>query len=94
MIALLQLFHSPTRVELLAEVLATKLCEAGGGYPYSYGAAGPPFGDFNMEQQASIVEDWWAGRHSQTRQLGEIPPKDLNSPYFRYVNGNIRIGQY
>eukprot|EP00877_Chromochloris_zofingiensis_P001670 jgi/Chrzof1/11503/UNPLg00435.t1 len=89
-----QLFHSPTRVELLAEVLATKLCEAGGGYPYSYGAAGPPFGDFNMEQQASIVEDWWAGRHSQTRQLGEIPPKDLNSPYFRYVNGNIRIGQY
>ena len=67
-------------IAFLADALATRICEATGGHPYEYGPAGPAFGDFNIEQQAQIVQDWFA--------LGMDP----SSPYFRYIDGNIRRG--
>ncbi|MFI1034253.1 hypothetical protein [Streptomyces sp. NPDC020951] len=80
-----QIEHTPMDLALLADALASKICEAGGGNPYTYGDAGPAYGDFNLEQQAQIVSDWFAGRRGT--------PKDLNSPYFRYVQ-NVQRGQY
>ncbi|MGM9473435.1 hypothetical protein ACS5PJ_15710 [Pseudarthrobacter sp. YS3] len=82
-----QIAHTPMDLALLADALASKICEAGGGNPYTYGAAGQPYGDFNLEEQAQIVSDWFSGRKSP-------PPMDTNSPYFPYIAQNIRTGQY
>ena len=81
-----QIAHTPMELALLADALASKVCEAGGGNPYTYGDAGAPYSDFNLEQQAQIVSDWFAGRKGAAM--------DTNSPFFRYVAQNIRTGQY
>jgi hypothetical protein len=74
-----QIYHT-IYAAWLADVLATRICQATGGDPYEYGPAGPPFGDFNIEQQAQIVQDWFGGG------------MDLSSSYFQYIEGNIRKG--
>jgi hypothetical protein len=60
---------------------------------YDYGPAGPPFGDFGLEAQAQIVQDWFAGRRQHNGPLNN-PQMDPTSPYYRYIVGNIRLGQY
>ncbi|PEK11720.1 hypothetical protein CN683_24590 [Bacillus toyonensis] len=82
-----QIAHTPMDLTLLADALASKICEVSGGNPYTYGAAGPDYGSFNLEQQAQIVSDWFAGKQTGIE-------KDINSPYFRYILNNIRTGQY
>lgn len=93
-----QIAHTPMDLALLADALASKVCEAQGSAnaddpnsPYHYDSAGPEFGSFNLEQQAEIISDWFAGR-PRSGQTGI--PKDENSPYYRYVVNNIRAGQY
>ena len=69
---------------------------------YSYGPAGPQWSSFGSEQQASIVDEWFAGdlfppdeRKVQRQRTcprmhhdqGERP-----NPYFRYIRDNIRAG--
>jgi hypothetical protein len=56
---------------------------------YAYGRAGPSFsGGFNLEQQASIVDQWFGG---SKRQQGWGPMKESDdNPYFRYIRDNIR----
>lgn len=75
----------------MADAFATKVREATGGHPYSYGPVGPAYREFNLEQQTQIVQDWFAGRQPAGTP-GE--PCDANNPYFRYVNENIRTGSY
>jgi hypothetical protein len=90
-----QIHHTRMDISLLADAFASKVCEAGGGNPYEYGPEGPAFGDFNLEQQASIVADWFAGRAPGSGGfLGGITrqPQDTSSPYFRYIEHNIRVG--
>jgi len=82
-----QIAHTPMDLALLADALASKICEASGSNPYRYGDAGQPYGKFNLEQQAQIVSDWFSGRRTGVA-------KDSNSPYFRYVLHNIRTGQF
>lgn len=81
-----QFAHTPKELALLADALASKICEAAGGNPYTYGEPDRPYGDFNLEQQAQIVSDWFSGRKNP-------PAQDTNNPYFRYVAQNIRTGQ-
>ena len=80
-------------IAFLADALATRLCEATGSNPYVYGPAGPPYSDFNIEQQAQIVEDWFAGNDPVTKQQNR-PQMDESSPYFRYIEDNVRRGEY
>ena len=55
--------------------------------------AGPDYSSFNLEQQAQIVSDWFAGAvQSGSNQTGIS--KDINSPYFQYINANVRIGRF
>jgi hypothetical protein len=54
---------------------------------YRYGPPGRDFGRFNLEQQASIVDDWFGG--SGEMQFGNGPANE-ESPYFRYIRDNIR----
>ncbi|WP_067816116.1 hypothetical protein [Actinomadura kijaniata] len=65
--------------------------------PYRYGPAGEPWRFYGLEEQAAIVEEWWAG--TTYRSAGEFPPgavrprKSENDPYFRYISENIRMGE-
>jgi hypothetical protein len=88
-----QIQHS-TDLGFLADGLATKVCEMTGDSPYVYPPAGPDFSSFGLEQQAQVISDWWAGAVSIEggRQTGI--PADVNSPYFRYINDNVRVGRF
>jgi hypothetical protein len=54
---------------------------------YRYGAPGRDFGSFNLEQQASIVDEWFGA--TGPMQSG-YPRESKESPYFRYIRDNIR----
>jgi uncharacterized protein with LGFP repeats len=87
-----QINHSKIELGLLADALASKVCEATGGNPYAYGPAGPDYSTFNLEQQAQMVSDWYSGAvPAGTNQSST--PKDTSSPYFPYVN-EVRLGKF
>ncbi|MDQ0948615.1 hypothetical protein QFZ24_002538 [Streptomyces phaeochromogenes] len=73
------------------------LDKMGGSASYRYGPAGPPWREFGIEAQASIVDQWYAG--STTKSVGGFPPNFARSkrseddPYFRYIADNIRLGE-
>jgi len=81
-------------LSLLADAFASKICEGGGGDPYVYGPAGPDYGNFNLEQQAQIVSDWFVGQNSKPGSNQTSTPRDENSPYFRYIVGHVRTGRF
>jgi hypothetical protein len=88
-----QIEHASMDVALLADAFASKVCEATGGDPYAYANAGPEYSSFNLEQQAQIVSDWFAGAvPTGSNQTGK--KQDIDSPYFRYVAENVRIGRF
>jgi hypothetical protein len=88
-----QIHHSSIDLTLLADALASKVCEATGNSPYVYGPAGTDYSSYNLEQQAQIISDWFAGA-VPTGSNQSSTPKDITSPYFRYVNENVRIGRF
>lgn len=88
-----QIEHTNMDISLLADAFSSKVCEATGGNPYAYAHAGPEYASFNLEQQAQIVSDWFAGTVPPgTNQTGIA--KDIDSPYFRYIAENLRIGRF
>jgi len=55
--------------------------------PYQYGPPGQPWSSFNMEAQGAIVDQWFGGNGKQG------PARmSLDSPYFGYINNNLRLG--
>jgi hypothetical protein len=59
-----------------------------------YGPAGPPWSSFTQEQQAKIVDHWFAGQTvwARPRPASRLP-MDPNDPYFTYIANNIRMGE-
>jgi hypothetical protein len=86
-----QIDHAGSDLGLLCDALSTKVCEATGESPYTYGPAGTEYGAFSIEQQAQIVQDWFSGTMCGN-QTGI--QKDINSPYFRYIQDNLRVGRF
>ena len=74
-----QITHTPLEVAWLADAFATQLRNQSTDQymvgPYD----GRPWENYNLEQQAVIVETWWESQHA-------------DDPFFRYVEGNIRLG--
>jgi hypothetical protein len=74
------------------------LAKLQGSSAYRYGPAGPPFGKFGLEAQATLVEQWFSGTGGKatTKILGrdQSPPvgERQDDPYFGYIQNNIRIG--
>lgn len=87
-----QIQHTNMDLSLLADAFASKVCEATGSNPYAYGSAGAEYSSFNLEQQAQIVSDWFAGAVPPGSNQTGIA-KDTSSPYFRYINDGVRIGR-
>ncbi len=59
------------------------ICNGAVDSGYDPGPAGPPWHSFGIEAQASIVDRWFGG----------TPPMDPDDQYFRYIIGNVRIGE-
>jgi hypothetical protein len=63
-------------------------CEVlGGTQTYDPGPAGGDWNSFGLEQQATMVDRWFAGALDSQTQM------DDKSAYFRYIRDNIRVGQ-
>jgi hypothetical protein len=74
---------------LMCEAIGAQSTTLGGNIDvYRYGAAGQALSEFNPEQRASIVDDWFAGSGEQAG-FGRAVEDDRN-PNFRYVRDNIR----
>jgi hypothetical protein len=67
---------------------------------YSYSDAGPSWNEFNLEQQASIVDQWFAGNRGPVGRQSSFEPLSehegggpfASNPYWRYVRDNVRAG--
>lgn len=92
-----QIQHAGIDLSLLADALASKVCEATGGNPYTYGPAGTDYSSLNLEQQAQTVSDWFT-RHftkdNPTENYGLNSAAATSDPYFRYVTDNVRVGRF
>jgi hypothetical protein len=55
---------------------------------YAYGAPGPPWSSFNLEQQAQIVNQWFAGDGNSV-SFGAM---STANPYYQYIADNILTG--
>ncbi len=80
-----QVQHSTFTAGWICDGLLTQAFDA---QPYAVGPAGPPWSGFGLEAQAAIVDQWYQGNASNNN-IG----LNLSSPYFRYVMGNLRVGQ-
>ena len=88
------LIHELTHVWQIQRSLLPEgfLCDAAllqlknefGDSVYDY-TSGEQWSTYNLEQQAQIVDDWFRGVDSHVGRT-------LGSPLFRYVNGNVRLG--
>lgn len=75
---------------LMCDAVATSATTVGGNMgAYEYGAPDQAFSDFNPEQQASIVDDWFAGSGDRQKDFNPKEQSDAN-PYWRYIRDNIR----
>ena len=68
---------------------------------YRYGPAGGSWRSFGTEQQASLVDEWFAGSNNPNKSSPQqgFPPMHSDdqgqpnqNPYFRYIRDNIRTG--
>ena len=75
---------------LMCDAVAASATTVGGNMGvYEYGAPDQAFSDFNPEQQASIVDDWFAGSGERQKDFNAKEQSDVN-PYWRYIRDNIR----
>jgi hypothetical protein len=86
-----QITHSTFLPGTMCNGIANQLGTLGGDMSvYHYGPAGPRWDSFNLEQQGSVVDEWFAGRGEQS-PFGAMR-EDPANPYFRYIRDNVRAG--
>lgn len=86
-----QIAHTPFTSEYFWEAAASHIQ---GQITYFYSPPGTAWSDLYLEQQASIVDEWFAGISlKRTSPMPGRLPKDENDPYFGYIANNIRLGQ-
>lgn len=57
---------------------------------YTYGPPGPGWGDFNLEAQGAMVDQWFGGTPTVVAPYRKA--MDPSDPYFGYIANNIRTG--
>jgi hypothetical protein len=78
-----QLHHATFVPGLVCEGIGNQLA----GATYQPGEAGRPWAEYNLEQQATIVDEWFA---PGTRGPSGFPAMAAEHPFFRYVCVDIR----
>jgi hypothetical protein len=86
-----QIARSPFSSEFYWKVAVDK---ARGDIAYSYVLSGQDWSDFGVEQQATIVSDWYYRWEPKLDSDGSILGAGaMNDAAFRYIHNNIRMGQ-
>jgi len=81
--------HSSWHDGYVPGLICAGLLDQAFGDGYTYGSAGQEWSSYSMESQAAIIDQWFGGNRQQSAQ----PQEDLDSPYFRYINDNVRLGE-
>jgi len=100
-----QIAHSEFIPGLMCTGIVNQLPTLGGDMSvYEYGTASQNWDEFNLEQQASIIDDWFAGSSASGTALAKAqqlkfppmatagPPDPDANPYWHFVRDNIRPG--
>jgi hypothetical protein len=92
-----QIAHSHD-VVFTAQGMATQFQNERDGNVYDYHKAGFDYTQLGLEAQAEVVEDWFNGSpvmrmNSDDRNHTGIP-MDAQSPYYRYITDNVRVGHF
>ncbi len=92
-----QIAHS-TNVVFTAVAMATQAKNSIVGGVYDYGAAGFDYTDLGLEGQAQVVSDWFRGSpefpQSPDPRNHTGHARDPQSPYYRYLTDNVRVGHF
>ena len=96
-----QIHHARMDLALLADAMASKVCEAtqGQAVAYAYGPAGFDYTEQRLEPQAQIVSDWYA-KYANVAEVVDNnfsslqSPAAMSDPYFRYIVDNVRVGRF
>jgi hypothetical protein len=83
-----QIHYSPNDIAFIARAL----CANARGHSqdlYNYSGPSVDYGSLNLEQQAIIVEDWFAGTSNNHGPGQTGIPKDAKSPYYHFILNNV-----
>lgn len=87
-----QIHHASFEPEFYCRAISSQLKDRKSAY--GYGPAGGSWSSYGTEQQAAIVDQWFAGRKDtrDERPQNAFDPMQQNdgNPYFRYIRDNIR----
>jgi hypothetical protein len=86
-----QIEHARFLPGLVCQDVVTQADDLAGQSVYEYGPPGRVWSAFNPEQQAAIVDQWFAGKANDV--VPQREEADPNDPYFVYIRENIRMGQ-
>ena len=78
-----QLHHATFTPGLVCEAIGTQLADAS----YTPGPGGRAWGGYNLEQQATIVDEWFA---PSFRSPAHVRPMRPEHPFHRYVCADVR----
>jgi hypothetical protein len=90
-----QITHTAFLTEVFWDAAKNGVCDFFGGDPYTVPSPLPDWSSLNLEQQASVVDQWYS-RHkaaidaSSSTMLNDGPA--LNDPAFPFISGNIWTG--
>jgi hypothetical protein len=93
-----QFKHLGTDIAYVIDGILVRLQEAREGHEKTYdpGIIGKPWHEYNMEEQATIVEKWFSQYYnpngSPTDDYGLASPAAIADKRFRYIAQNIRTG--
>lgn len=100
-----QIKHRQITSMIVCEGIVTQTNKQVGQSVYQYGPPTTAWGDFNLEAQGAIVDQWFGGIAVVNAPLryenwvsAPLPPPPVrplpeNDPYFGYIANNIRKGQ-
>ena len=80
-----QIQHGSFLPGLMCSMLVTQAENTFVDDVYAYGPPGPPWDELNPEQQASIVDQWYAG----SKLSDGWASMDQLNPYYRYIWDNV-----
>jgi hypothetical protein len=83
-----QIENSAGGILFVGRALGSKVCYSD---PYDYAGPNVVYTDLNIEQQAQIVSDWFAGA-SAKGHTGV--PRDIASPYYKFIVNNVWTKTY
>jgi hypothetical protein len=91
-----QIEHTCFLTEVFWDAAKNAVCEATGTDPYTLPSTVPDWSSLNLEQQASLVDQWYACHRQAIIDVGPGGLTDqnaLNDPSFAFITGNIWTGQ-